>query len=342
MLVYGTVSRQFGESFVTEQCTTHDDDDDDDGRQIAASTPVRLQPRNSPSSASEESSVDDGARQNTRDLSFTTTSCGYSSQMDNTLSDVDHPNSQSAHVHRKFLVFESSLDELFRHCPECGKPVIATSKHDQGTCVIVTAICLEGHSHKWHSQPMTGNMSAGNLLVSASVLFSGSTMHRFAAMADILKLQSLSESEFYRIQDACLFPIIQKAYDRHIDTVNAWLGDAPLLLIGDGRCDSPGHLAKYGTYTLMDQNTGVILDFQQVQVSEVANSYQMEKEGLHRAIQKVQSEGFTIAVLATDRHSQVTKYMKEEHPQIDHQYDVWHLAKSVVKKLTEKAKPKKC
>ena len=96
MLVYGTVSRQFGESFVTEQCATHDDDDDDDGRQIAASTPVRLpamQPRNSPSSASEESSVDDGARQNTRDLSFTTTSCGYSSQMDNTLSDVDHPNS---------------------------------------------------------------------------------------------------------------------------------------------------------------------------------------------------------------------------------------------------------
>ena len=189
---------------------------------------------------------------------------------------------------------------------------------------------------------MTGNMSAGNLLVSASVLFSGSTMHRFAAMADILNLQSLSESEFYRIQDACLFPIIQKAYDRHIDTVNAWLGDAPLLLIGDGRCDSPGHSAKYGTYTLMDQNTGVILDFQQVQVSEVANSYQMEKEGLHRDIQKVQSEGFTIAVLATDRHSQVTKYMKEEHPQIDHQYDVWHLAKSVVMKLTEKAKPKKC
>jgi solute carrier family 8 (sodium/calcium exchanger) len=139
--------------------------------------------------------------------------------MDNTLSDVDCPNSQSAHVQRKFLVFESSLDELFRHCPECGKPVI---------------------------KPMTGNISTGNVLVSASVLFSGSTIHRFATMADILKLQSLSESEFYRIQDACLFPIIQEAYDRHIDTIIAWLGDAPLSLIGDGRCDSPGHSAKYG------------------------------------------------------------------------------------------------
>jgi predicted RNA-binding Zn-ribbon protein involved in translation (DUF1610 family) len=239
---------------MTEQCTTHDDDDDGGGgggggQQIAASTPVRLpamQPRNSPSSASEESSMDDGTRETSRDISFTTMSCGYSSQMDNTLSDVDCPNSQSAHVQRKFLVFESSLDELFRHCPECGKPVITTSKHEQGTCVIITAVCLEGHSHNWYSQPMTGNISTGNVLVSASVLFSGSTIHRFATMADILKLQSLSESEFYRIQDACLFPIIQEAYDRHIDTIIAWLGDAPLSLIGDGRCDSPGHSAKYG------------------------------------------------------------------------------------------------
>lgn len=105
-----------------------------------------MQPRNSPSSASEESSMDDGTRETSRDISFTIMSCGYSSQMDNTLSDVDCPNSQSAHVQRKFLVFESSVDELFRHCPECGKPVITTSKHEQGTCVIITAVCLEGHS----------------------------------------------------------------------------------------------------------------------------------------------------------------------------------------------------
>ena len=68
----------------------------------------------------------------------------------------------------------------------------------------------------------------------------------------------------------------------------------------------------------MDQKTGVIVDVQQIQVSEVTNSYQMEKDGLDCAIKKVQSEGLTIAVLATDRHSQVAKYMKEENPQIDH------------------------
>ena len=34
--------------------------------------------------------------------------------------------------------------------------------------------------------------------------------------------------------------------------------------------------------------------------------------------------------------------MKRNYPDVDHQFDVWHLAKSVTKKLTEKAKKKDC
>ena len=30
---------------------------------------------------------------------------------------------------------------------------------------------------------------------------------------------------------------------------------------GDGKCDSPGHSAKYGTYTLMDEKTNLIIEF---------------------------------------------------------------------------------
>ena len=35
---------------------------------------------------------------------------------------------------------------------------------------------------------------------------------------------------------------------------------------GDGRCDSPGHSAKYGTYTMMDLDQKKVLDLQLVQV----------------------------------------------------------------------------
>lgn len=37
-------------------------------------------------------------------------------------------------------------------------------------------------------------------------------------------------------------------------------------LAGDGRCCSPGHTAKYGSYTLMDADTGEILAMELVQV----------------------------------------------------------------------------
>ena len=42
-----------------------------------------------------------------------------------------------------------------------------------------------------------------------------------------------------------------------------------VTVIGDGRSDSPGHSAKYGTYTFMDSNTGKVIDTTVVSVTEV-------------------------------------------------------------------------
>ena len=50
----------------------------------------------------------------------------------------------------------------------------------------------------------------------------------------------------------------------------SFLAGETVKLIGDGRCDSPGHSAKYGTYTMMDASTGLIIDHEVVQVSEVS------------------------------------------------------------------------
>ena len=47
-----------------------------------------------------------------------------------------------------------------------------------------------------------------------------------------------------------------------------------------------------------------------------------------------------ILSIATDRHRGVGALMKQEYLFIEHQFDVWHLAKSVVKKLTQKGKQK--
>lgn len=54
----------------------------------------------------------------------------------------------------------------------------------------------------------------------------------------------------------------------------------------------------------------------------------MEKEGLSRVLDFLQKERkIHVEVLVTDRHRQINKWLREEHGEITHYYDVWHVAK---------------
>jgi solute carrier family 8 (sodium/calcium exchanger) len=44
-----------------------------------------------------------------------------------------------------------------------------------------------------------------------------------------------------------------------------------VVLGGDGRADTPGHSAKYGTYSMVDLDEGVVVDIQLVQVQHYFN-----------------------------------------------------------------------
>ena len=103
------------------------------------------------------------------------------------------------------------------------------------------------------------------------------------------------------------------------------------MLAGDGRADSPGHSAKYGTYTMMNVDTDKIADFEVVQVMDVKNSNAMEKQGFIDTLSRIKSDCEVLGI-STDRHLQIKKYMREEHPQKIHQIDPWHLSKSITKK----------
>ena len=66
-----------------------------------------------------------------------------------------------------------------------------------------------------------------------------------------------------------------------------------------------------------------------LQSNEVANSHHMELEGLVRSMEFLEGEGITITDIVTDRHSQIKKYMREERPEIQHWFDVWHVSKGM-------------
>ena len=63
------------------------------------------------------------------------------------------------------------------------------------------------------------------------------------------------------------------------------------------------------------------------QKNEVNSSYHMELEGLKRGISWLNQNGINLDTLITDRHSQVTKWVREELTDVTHYFDVWHIAK---------------
>ena len=113
-----------------------------------------------------------------------------------------------------------------------------------------------------------------------------------------------------------------------------------MRLSGDGRCDSHGHNAKYGTYTMIDRQSDQIVEFQIVQCTEVNNSNEMEREGFKCGMDNIKAKGGNIKVITTDRHVGIRADLKRNYSEVDHQFDVWHLSKSITKKLMEKAKKK--
>ena len=123
---------------------------------------------------------------------------------------------QASHIHdRKFIVFESSLSQLVQRCPVCGKVVLKTHKFIVGSCLSIITECCADHTYKWTSQPSVRGMASGNILLPASILLSGSTYNKFSHLAELLNLQIISSSEFYRIQDVYLFPVINEAWKLH-------------------------------------------------------------------------------------------------------------------------------
>uniref|UniRef100_A0A8C5PIH0 Uncharacterized protein n=1 Tax=Leptobrachium leishanense TaxID=445787 RepID=A0A8C5PIH0_9ANUR len=248
---------------------------------------------------------------------------------------------------KKYIVFESCLDELLTKYNKCTKsdhcdaPIISFEKVTTGCLLKVYTICEQNHKCLvWRSQPLIGKRSIGNILASAGILFSGSHYAKINEYFKLIGVPFISKSSHYMYQKYFLFPVIDVHYKKEqkkiIDNVKA----KAICLTGDGQCDSPGFCAKYCTYTFIDYNTKKILDFSLIQVSEATSSVAMEKQAFTRCIDKLIADGLIIRIIATDRHVCIRKVMRERYPQINHQFDIWHYCKSMTKKLQNLAKKK--
>ncbi|XP_063436058.1 uncharacterized protein LOC134717453 [Mytilus trossulus] len=244
-----------------------------------------------------------------------------------------------------YMVSETALFQLLSVCRECNNRCIPIIEFSRGTMISTSSVCAFGHVYKWKSQNCHERLPWGNLLLASAIMFSGNNTAKIVRLFDQMKLKGIiSERSVRRLQTAYTSCAVIYEFDsQQADLIASLQGpDKQVVLGGDGRCDSPGYSAKYGSYTLMDLNTNKILDIQLVQSNEVKGSTHMELEGLKRGLSLlIDTNHIEVSTLVTDRHVMIKKFMKDNHPEINHYFDVWHIAKGISKKLETRAKKKR-
>ncbi|KAF1382164.1 hypothetical protein PFLUV_G00161610 [Perca fluviatilis] len=233
----------------------------------------------------------------------------------------------------KYIVFEQCLLSLFETCPVCIR-VCKVLPRRRGSFLAVDQLCPHCQFFRqWKSQPVIGSTPVGNLQRSAAIYFCGVSFSKLKKMFEAMQLITRTYAAFRRHARTYLEPsIIHSRTERQTQKLKILSEANSVVLGGDMRADSPGHSAKYGSYTMMDVQTNEIADIQLVQSSEVGGSY-MEKEGLIRTLDFLHGSGVKLDCILTDRHPQFPKSLRE--PKITNPYDVWHVAKAVEADLSE-------
>jgi len=242
----------------------------------------------------------------------------------------ESPQNASPHQQNVFLVAESSLLNLFRFCPVCRSECERMVESRIGTKITVSQKCYScTFTTSWDSQPSVGGIPDGNIMLSSSILFGGGSPTKVLKILKHMNVPTIWYSTFMNHQKKYLHTAVQKTYQQQQSSLlnNIKAEGRELIEGGNGRCDSPEHSAKYGTYSLMDAEQNKILHSQLIQNNEVKNSGAMEKEGLARSLTFLTGEGLSINTLITDRQVQIRKYMRERWRGVQHRLDGWHVGK---------------
>ncbi|KAM7282467.1 hypothetical protein ISCGN_002617 [Ixodes scapularis] len=112
---------------------------------------------------------------------------------------------------RKFITFESCLDELLMRCPKCTALMRTSRKKVKGTCLFVYRTCANGHELVWSSQPCVHRRPLGSILLAAATLFSGSVVKKVLRLLNKMGVPCFSYRTYFNIQSSFLLPAIRRS-----------------------------------------------------------------------------------------------------------------------------------
>ena len=206
------------------------------------------------------------------------------------------------------------IKSLFRWCFQCGAPCEISKIVSTGASTSVNTNCDRGHENNWNSLAKEGQFHEGHDTLAASILLSGLSYQRFSEAMEIGNIEFFRKDMFYRLQKKFLFLAINNVYVRQARKLIEELKRGEIVyLLGDGRCDSPGYGATYGTYSLMNEKDNRIVDFFIAHVKIV---------GLGYLIKYFESCGVDIDILTTDQHKQIRCFLRKEYPETNSTFGI--------------------
>ena len=155
-------------------------------------------------------------------------------------------------------------------------------------------------------------------------------------------MPTMSFNSYQEHEKVWLFPAVYSMFidmrDRAVESIR---GKSNLILTGDGQFDSPGHTAKYCVYTVMEHGSGRVIDFFIAQRG--LNMEELERAACRELLLKLIGKGIDGFSLVTDRHSGIKTMIRDvtDFKNINHYFDIWHLAKNISKTLRKMTKLKR-
>ncbi|KAJ0060515.1 hypothetical protein NL108_014994 [Boleophthalmus pectinirostris] len=216
------------------------------------------------------------------------------------------------------------------------------------TAVIAEWICPNGHTvWNWSSQRyFKCGMLAGDFMLGVNVLLSGSSFRKVALLFKFMNMGMIDPTTFHKIQDDFCVDNITNFWKKDTEgIINELKEKDSVVLLGDGRMDSPGFCAQYCTYTMMDNDTKKIVYMHSSDKRETQrNSVTVEKHCFLKCMDEIMKD-LTVKEVCTDAHSQISSLFKSgeyKDKGIKHSLDVWHGAKTLSKKILAAGRQKDC
>lgn len=154
----------------------------------------------------------------------------------------------------------------------------------------------KSHFHR-NSQPtLKDGMQAGDFMMATNILLSGNNYYKVAHLFNCMNMGFVGKDTFFNIQDTYCIGAIKNVWEEK--------SKDGIVVLADGRMDSPGYCAQYCSYTAMENDSKEIISVVTIDKRQTArNPVIMEKEAFVTTMDKLLGE-VKIAEICTDAHTQ--------------------------------------